>query len=72
MLAPILLLAACGGGGETAGNLAEGEPGIGGDERSYAGDNLTSIDAAANDAAIQPLAPDQPLGAAPANAAAAE
>lgn len=68
-MAPLLLLAAC-GGGEQAGNVAIGDDAAGGTAaRSYEGDNLTSIDAAANDASIQPLAPDTPPEAAPANSA---
>lgn len=71
MVTPLLLLAACGSGGEQAANMAEADAGGIGDARSYAGDNLTSIDAAANDAAIQPLAPDTPVGDAAANDAVA-
>jgi hypothetical protein len=62
MVTPLLLLAACGSGGEQAANLTDADAGGIGDARSYAGDNLSSIDAAANDAAIQPLAPDTPVG----------
>ena len=69
-MAPLLLLAACGGGGEQAGNVAVGDDAAGGTAaRSYESDNLTSIDAAANDASIQPLAPDTPPEAPPANSA---
>ncbi|PCD03745.1 hypothetical protein COC42_05185 [Sphingomonas spermidinifaciens] len=62
VLLSLSMLAAC-GGGDAGGNLAEGELGPDVAERSYEGDNLTSIDAAANDASIQPLAPDSPLEA---------
>lgn len=73
MVVPLLLLAACGGGGEQAANVADADIGGAVDTRTYEGDNLTSIDAAANDAAIQPLAPDTPVGdAAAKNGIAAE
>lgn len=71
MMAPLLLLAACGSGGEQAGNTVTGDDAP--DDaaaRSYEGDNLTSIDAAANDASIQPLAPDTPVEAEAVNTAA--
>jgi hypothetical protein len=76
LLAPLLaaaVLAGCGGADQGAadGNAAD-EALTSNDEPIYAGDNLTAIDAAANGAAGQPLAPDTPPGgepATPANAA---
>lgn len=67
VLSPVLLaLAACGGAGENAVaptvNEAGVDTGLPIDEPVYSGDNLTMIDAAANDAAAQPLAPDTPAG----------
>lgn len=69
-VALFLLLTACGGGGAPTANVAEPDVGGSVDARTYEGDNLTSIDAAAVDAAIQPLAPDTPHGDLPGNAAA--
>jgi hypothetical protein len=65
VLSPVLFaLAAC-GGNEAAtsaptGNGTAAEADLPIDEPVYDGDNLTIIDAAANDAATQPLAPDMP------------